>query len=402
MTTYHNVDPTGTLLPQVGIEIDFTNDPTNPTRAWTDVTADVRSISYSLSGRNDILQQTAPGTLTMVLSNQSGNYDPANTAGAHYPGVKRMRWIRVRGKWSGVEYNRWMGLITSWVVEWPGSGKDSIVTVTASDALKVLNLLDLGGQDFPAQRTDQRVGAVCTLAGLTSTLDTGASSVVDSGTISTGTNGLAHLQEVENTENGRLFAAADATITFQSRHYRLLNSLTAAGTIGDAAGEIPYRDATFTSDDANIWNEIVVTPSGGTPVTAGGTASQTRYYERTLTRDLLTSNQDEAADAADYLLAFFQDPSPKLPAITLLGASATSSWPTILASQNSQRFTFRRRPTYGGTIQTDGYIEQISEAIIPGSSWETTLQLLPAADQAAWVAGDSVYGVAGVTTIASY
>ena len=72
--------------------------------------------------------------------------------------------------------------------------------------------------------------------------DTGQSSIVDSGTISTGTNALSHLQDVEATENGRLFADAGGTIQFQDRHYRLQHSASPMGTIGDGTAPLPPGD----------------------------------------------------------------------------------------------------------------------------------------------------------------
>src|SRR4051812_33820982 len=85
--------------PGLSVEIDFTNDPTNPTRVWTDITPDIRALTYTRSGRDDELQRTSAGTLTCTLDNRTGKYDPTNTTSPYWPGVKRMRWIRVRAYW---------------------------------------------------------------------------------------------------------------------------------------------------------------------------------------------------------------------------------------------------------------------------------------------------------------
>lgn len=408
--SFHVIDPDKTgltrgILPLLEVSIDFTNDPTNPTRVWTDVTTDVRSLTYSRSGRNDVLSRTATGTLTGVFGNSSGNYDPTFAGGAYYPGVKRMRWLRVRAQWSGVTYARWQGLISSYALSWPSGGKDSICTIQARDALTVLQLLDLSGQTFSSQSSSARVAAVCTLAGLSSSVDGAAASTLVAVTtpLGEGSSALSHVQSVEDTENGRLFAAPDGTIVFQGRHYRILNSATSKGTIGDSAGEIPYRDATYTSDDANIWNDINVTPtnadgSEGTTESASSSSSKTSYFERTKNATILSSSTTEALANAQYLAALYGNPDAKLPPLTLLPQNATVKWPTVLAMTNGDRFTWKRRPAYG-TISTDGFVEQISESIAPDHvSWMTSVQMLPADDQSGWLLGNSTYGLLGSTT----
>ena len=60
--SFHQIDGPGNL-PLLEVCIDFTNNPTNGSRVWTDVTADIRQISYTRAGRSDALQQTATGSL---------------------------------------------------------------------------------------------------------------------------------------------------------------------------------------------------------------------------------------------------------------------------------------------------------------------------------------------------
>jgi hypothetical protein len=388
-------------FPQLAVEIDFANNPTSGTRTWTDVTSDVRALTYIRAGRSDPLQQTSTGTLSMLLDNTTGNYDPLNPAGTYYPNVKRMRWIRVRAQWAGVTYDRWRGLITSWAPDWPQSGKDATTAVNAADTLKVLSLYDLAGNDLPAQRTDQRVAQVCTLVGLPYTATTGQSTVVDTGTLNPQSYALAHLQQVEDTENGRLFADPGGTIVFQDRHYRQLHGVV-AGTIGDQAGEIRYDQSPLTLDDSNLWNTVAVTPAGGTASTASDATSQASYYARAFSKQLLTSSQVEAFAAASYLVKLYRDPAPKLPALQVHPLRDPTIWPTVLAAQNSQHMLFRRRPLYGGTINVDGYIEQIAETIIPGQAWDVTMQLSAIVDQAMWTLGDATLSRLGNTTVIGY
>lgn len=371
--------------PELLVEIDFTNDPTNASRVWTDVTDDVRQISYTRSGRNHELQRTDPGTLSALLNNRHGDYDSTNTGSPHYPGVKRKRWIRVSAVWASVTYRRWTGLIESWQQNWPAFGKDATVEIRAADALTVLNLFDLDGLSFGAQTTGARVTAVLTAAGIDAiSVDTGATTIVAAGPFTEGSMALSHLLEVEQSENGLLFAEGDGSIVFQARHYRLQNSTTPLDTIGDAGAEIPYRAAILNLDDGDLWNSVTVTPDGGTAEVATNTASITSHYERRLNRSILSSSQSEALSAAQYLVARYADPDPRIPAVELVGASASAKWPTILGAGNSDRFTWTRRAT-AHTITQDVFVERVSDTVTPGHDWRVSFQFSPSSDQAGWV-----------------
>jgi hypothetical protein len=396
------------LVPTLNVSIDFTNAPTNATRVWTDVTTDVRSLNYTLSGRNDVLATTSTGSLSMTLSNKSGNYDPSNTNGAYtvahgYLGVRQFLYIQVQGQWSGTAYNRWTGCIESWDVSWPSAGKDNIVSVTASDVLQILNNFDLGGNDLPEESTGARVATVCALIpALPCTNTPGRSYCVDSGTLTPGMSAMSHLQQVESTENGRLFADGGGTINFQDRYWRVFNSTTVQGTIGDAAGEIRYTPtADLASNTSNLWNHAVINPtpspgeSGLGTAIADNTASQTAYFPRTIQKTYLTDNLYDCIDAAQWLVQIYGTPKPKLPAIQLLPSQNTSLWPAVLGLNNSDLVTFKRRPSYGGTISSNMYIEQVAETIIPGTDWQTTVQMLPVLDYpgvSLWILGTAALG----------
>lgn len=402
-TGFYALDGERGNLPQLSVEIDFTNNPTNGTRVWTDVTPDVRALSYVRSGRNNELQRTEPGTLDAVLNNRHGNYDPTNTASPYYPGVKRMRWMRVRASWAGVTYPRWQGLIETWQQRWPGFGKDATVAIRATDALKALNLFDLAGLSYGSQTTYNRVSSVLVSAGITSyTVDTSASSsVVASGAFAEGSSALAHLQDVEETENGLLFAEGDGSIVFQGRYWRAVNSGTPLGTIGDVAGEIRYRDAELVLDDADIWNIISVTPSGGSAQVVTNSASRNAHYARRLNKTSLSASTSEALDRAQYLANRYGDSAPRVPTLELLGAAATSFWPTILSASNSDVFVWRRRAT-ARTIEQNIVIERVADTITPGGDWRVTLQCSPAADTAYWALDDDTYSLLDDTTVLAY
>lgn len=393
--SFHTIDPGG-LLPDLEVDIDVTNNPTNPVRVWTDITTYVRQVSFARSGRSDELQRTTTGTLAVTLDNR-GDVITAL-------GIRKAQWLRVQARWAGVTYARWQGIIESVPRQWPQAGKDATIQIQAADVLKIFALFDLAGQTFSAQRNDQRVTAIAALTSVpTGSIDTGTDAADAIGTpISEGTDSLSYLLEVEGSENGLLVADPAGTLSFQGRHWRMLNSAVPVATIGDTFG-IPYRDsATFEDDDTRIANNVSVTPLGGTAVVVSDSTSQNKYWIRRLNRGLVTSDTNIAADAANYLLSRYKDPTPRIPTVTIdLAAVPSALKPTLFAANNSTRFTWKRNATT--PISVDTYVEQISETIRPGGGgWQMTLQLSPAADESAWLLGDSVFGVLDTTTKLTY
>lgn len=392
----------GGRYPTVRVQIDFANDPGSHNEGWSDVTPYARGVSYSRGGRNNELQRTEAGTLQLLLDNRDGRFDPTNTASPYYPGVKRMRRIRVQARWNSVTYSRWYGFIEAWQLDWPGFGHDATAQVSAADAFKVLNLYDLDGKAYPAGRTDQRVTAVCADVGLQSQVSQGATDdLVATGTIDAGTIALSHLQAVEETENGLLFADADGRIIFRDRHWRIVNVNSSVGTIGDLAGEIPYADATMSLDDGDIWNSVAVTPSGGTQELANNATSIAEHFQRRMNRSILTGSQPDAEAAANYLATRYADSSPRMPAVTLLPENATDKWATVLGADNGDRFPWKRRYT-GGTVSQDTYLEQVSEQIQPGRGWQIRWQLSPADTETAWLLDNASFSILDTTTRLSY
>ena len=83
------------------------------------------------------------------------------------------------------------------------------------------------------------------------------------------------------------------------------------------------------------------------------------------------------------------------------GWTTPQPWDTVLGLSNGSRVVFKRRPTYGGTIQLAEFVEQITETIVPGM-WSTSIITLPTQDQQMWVMGDSAYGLLNETARTSY
>ena len=105
---------------------------------WTDITEHVREVSTS-RGRSSELDTYSAGSCQVILDNRTRLFDPENTAGTYYGNLTPLRPIRIRVTPSGGTIRSiFFGFIDQWPqsYSWPN---EATVTVTATDAFKVLN-----------------------------------------------------------------------------------------------------------------------------------------------------------------------------------------------------------------------------------------------------------------------
>jgi hypothetical protein len=392
--------------PTICVELDYTNDPTDVTETWTDVTPYL--VSYSRSPvRSNEFDQPGPAAATLVLRNDDNRFLPDNTAGPYYGGLKKYRRFRVMAKWAGVTYNRFWGYAVDWPQSWAQAGKDSTVTLQLADALTPLQVFDLEGQSISSTNAGFAIQGVLDLSGIHSyDLDDGISVLVGTGVLGAGSYAAQLVKDMAASENGVLFADGTGTIKFHDRHHRLTQarSLTSQATIGDLSGEVPYVDPTPMFGD--VWATVNVTPYGGTVAqSAFNAAASTSYFNQTLnfppSGQYLVSSTSEALAAAQYLGYRYADPVTRVPSVTLVGTRNSTLWPTILGLDTSDLVTFKRRQSWG-TLSVLQFVEGYGEQVTVGQDWRVSLALSGVDPQSYWLAGDSRLSLAGQTTRGGY
>jgi hypothetical protein len=125
------------------VEIAFASTPftTAASTVWTDVTADVRALSFN-RGRSQELDQFQAGTCTVTLSNANRKYDPTNAAGTYFGSIlpnKRIRIVTKDAPTSGAIVERlFEGYVDAWTQNYNGPN-DATCEVSATDGFKLLN-----------------------------------------------------------------------------------------------------------------------------------------------------------------------------------------------------------------------------------------------------------------------
>lgn len=153
---------------------DGTNGPTLKVQfyfnsAWTNVpVTDLREVSIT-RGRTRADQKFDPGTMTIVLDNRSGDYDPDNLSGPWVSGGISALRDGLRGRivatWSSTAYTLYDGYMETPSLD---AGFDATATITFTDALAKFakaNAPALKSASYSGETTATRVGRMLTYAG---------------------------------------------------------------------------------------------------------------------------------------------------------------------------------------------------------------------------------------------
>lgn len=370
--------------------IAFTSPYNDTTPDWEDVTGDVQAVEIDACGRPDERSNTEPGTLSLVLNNASGNYDPDNAGGAYAGYVRPLRRIRVGATANGTYYPMFTGYVDSFV----GSPDGLRTTVTATDRFKLFARMKDTLNSRPDEEADVRITALLQHAGVGSgdrVINADAFAARNLATFDYENISLLQaLQDAAFADGGMLFMNAYGYITFQTVKYRQIGGATRARTsqarFGNDATAIRVEpDLDPRIDDTLMANRVTVTDCNGEVKTAEDTSLQTTdgLLELDLGGTLLLSS--DAQDRVDDELALRKNPTVRYDHATIdvLTQSAVDQ-EKVLARENSDRITLAVIPP-NLTVGTarDQWIEKIAHSIqVTGDSpaWRATFSLSSAGD----------------------
>ena len=281
----------------------------------------------------------------------------------------------------------------------------------ALDSGEVADLWSAAG-GYVGERSGARIARLLSYgwSGATS-VDAGASVMGVSVLSGNTTSLLSACQDVTTTENGNFWVDARGVVTFTSRTTRYL-ALTSTYVFGEDtdAGELPYEgDIAFDFDATYAYNDLDIRNSDGFVGHATDPVSRKRFFRRTYSRNVNLLNDQEAVDAANWLINQYRNPRQRIQTIKLVPSANPALWPVVLSLEIGDRVTVKRRvPGANGgaglVMSADFFVENIAHDNIDmtAGTWETTLLLSPAATVTPWILGDATYGVLGVTTIPGY
>lgn len=252
----------------VKVEIAFTATPWAASHTWTDITSltdaeralrGVRSLRLQ-KGRPGPGEQFTPSTLQVVVNNNDGDWDAANTGSVFTTAVARDMPIRVR-----ISDDDFVGsdtIFTGYLddVVPVGTAQSSTALITASDLFRPLAAFDVDDlvvtKSFPGSRVTDICDAIGVPAGLRGTFDDGT--VRMDGTTYKA-KALPLLLELARAENGYLYVDGDGVLQFRDRY----------AIVTDAA----WSTSQYTLDDTEIAYAAVPRGLGGFRSVSRGTSS---------------------------------------------------------------------------------------------------------------------------------
>lgn len=336
------------------------------------------------------------GSSTSLTSNIGLVAAPSNT-------------IMVGGRFNGTDMGAGMGGLVAMVALFAR-------TLTAGEIADLYNAT----KGYAGELESARITRQLALGGYTgpTSIGTGAS-VMGPSTVKNGDSVLASAQQAANSAFGNLFEGSEG-VAYLSRFDRYLKT-TSQFTFGEnvGAGEYPYEgDIKYIPDPTLVLNVADITRTGGIIAHAEDTTgvSQKRFGRKNFTRTIDIASDNEATDAATWIVANRKDPLLRLQQLTFRGAAVRNLpfgdgtlWPMLLQLEIGTRVTAKRRPKAanagaGITMSGDFFVEKIDHNGIDFESgeWSTTLQLSPVNKAQPWILQDATYGQLDVTTVLGF
>jgi hypothetical protein len=187
--------------------------------------------------------------------------------------------------------------------------------------------------------------------------------------VSQDTSCLGYLQQVNTSEQGYLYTAADGTLTFKGRS-SVLNPVSGASFTTNGTG-IPYMSLVNQYGSELLYNYIVTqSPAGAAQTNSDSTSIALYQAQNYNVLNLLNSTTAEVNGLGAYLLGKYRNPIVRFTGVSCeLAALTSAQWSTIFAIDLTSIVTVQKDYSTGTpasesqTLITSG----IEHRIVPGS-----------------------------------
>jgi hypothetical protein len=334
--------------------------------AYADLTSLVLSVNIK-RGRNRQLDQFNAGTAQVVFNNNSRILDPLNTASIYYPYVLPRSPIIIYANGTPI----YTGFVEDWDLDYQNANQGRMFA-RCVDAFGTLANQQLNAFTPSAQTSGLRVDAVLDRPEVAyqgaRSIGTG-SSTLGAYAVSQDTNVLNYLQQVNTSEQGYLYTAADGTLTFKGRS-SVLNPVSGASFTTNGTG-IPYMSLVNQYGSELLYNYIVTQSPAGAAQTNSDANSIALYQAQNYNLlSLLNSTTTEVNGLGAYLLGKYRNPVVRFTGVSCeLAALTSAQWSTIFAIDLTSIVTVQKDYSTGTptsesqTLITSG----IEHRIVPGS-----------------------------------
>lgn len=267
-------------------------------------------------GRRDIGDQFSAGTMTFSLNDSlaGGILNPLYSSSPYVDPSGQFTLAPLRrvsfGRYDST--NTFVELFAGQIVNYDYSyelGGNNLVTVYCADDFYLLAQTAMSEYSVTEQLSSARLSAILDLPEVaypaaSRNINTGTQTLggASAYTIAEGTNVKAYIDQIQTSEQGRIFMARNGVLNFDPRIGNTISGSVA--DFHDDGTQIPYNNLAISYNADQIVNRASVQHLGATsPEVANDTASQAKYLIQTVSiTDSLLHNNTAAANLASYLL----------------------------------------------------------------------------------------------------
>jgi hypothetical protein len=357
-------------------------------------------------GRNAEADQFQTGTCTMRIVDQTGDFNPQNTASPYFGLLDPMRKLQITATFNGVTYPIFSGFITGYQTITPQESNDNVTytTITAVDAFRLAQNAQIStvSGTSAGQLSGARINNLLDAISWPNTMrdiDAGQTTVqADPGTARTA---LAACQTISTSEYGSFYVDATGSFVFQDRALTS-SSVAATPTVftDDGSAGLLYFDAAWVLNDVLIYNQANITRSSGSTQVAENAASIAKYFLHSYTQtDLLMQTDAVALDYARAYVASRAETSVRCDSIVL--DLYTPNYDAGIVAALSLDFfdpiTVTTTQPGSSSLSKTLQIFGVSMTINPNRWRVQFITLEPIIDS--FIVGSSQYGILGTNTL---
>jgi len=377
------------------------------------VIVDVSDVVVSIQtqrGRNLIADQFQTGTLTLVIADQNGDFNPMNMAGPYANLLSPMRKVSITATYGSTTYPIFAGYITGYSTSVPNnvdSANLAFTTITAVDAFRLANLANITTVTgaIAGDKSGTRINQILDqIAWPTSMRDVSLATSettmqADPGVARTALNAML---VVGASEYGALYVDATGSFVFKSRNECATSVAAVSTTFADDGSGIAYYNAKWVLNDQLVYNQADITATGLATQSASNAASIAQYFAHTYTQtDLLMQDTTTALNLARAYVASRAQTSIRCDQLTLnlYTENYTVGITAALALDFFDPITIQSTQPGNTSITKTEQIFGVSHRMTPGS-WTVDFTTMEALIDS-FILDSALYGILD-TSVLSY
>jgi hypothetical protein len=366
---------------------DGTNGPTLKVQfyngsAYADVTTtDLRSVDL-MRGRTRADQRISAGTMTIVLDNRSGNYDPDNLSGTWVSGGVSLLRAGLRARlvatWSSTAYVLFDGYL-----ETPDADVnfDSFSTMIFTDAIASfakVTIPALNDYYYNGETTTTRMGRLLNYASWPS----GSSwrSLTGSVTLQAtaqGANMMDMVEQCVQAESGAFYVSRSGVATFLNLQHKFSRPTMLLLDDSPSSTTIEYYNLKTTAGTLQLVNDATVNRGKLKQKTARYAPSVTKYGQvRKVAVDAPILVDNVASKLALYLARKDGNPSTTVSQVSFTALALDVLYPDFLSIELMDQLTVNRVTVDGRSLSMNLVLEGAHHVITP-ENWDVTYYTSP-------------------------